>query len=153
MSNIKTNRINIGVSKIPKKYFYISVLILSLVLISFLLTGYLFKFKDEYTTSFLLDRGKFKNGTMKVNNSSTPFTNNLIPKSILNIYIESNSPDFIGNGVMNKISSDSFVIKLNEKQVTLLENRFKTDSTIKIRLNFSGLEKNIFQRIISDHKK
>jgi hypothetical protein len=150
---MEINRIKLGISKIPKKYVWISVMILSLSLLSLLATGMLFKFRDEYTLTTILDKTKIRNGYLRLDKNSLFFLDNNPQDAKVKIYLESDTTSFIGEGIL-KVSnkSDSSYLVLTPFQVERFEIKFSKDTSCKVRFVFNGTNQNIFTRILKDHK-
>lgn len=153
MENIKTNRIKLQISEMPQRYFFISILILFIIVLSVFATGYFFRFSDQYSDMRIITN-KDVQGENLVTNSNNQFIKNLPLKGSLRIYLLNGKSKFLGYGSINKKANEQLVlIKIENKVLNILNQKFKSADSIEIKLQYNGPKKSIFSRIFDDQNK
>jgi hypothetical protein len=153
MENIRTNRINLEISDIPKRYFYIGVLVLLITVLSVFATGYFFQFSDQYTERRMITKKDIQGNIIRIDADSQIFKH-LPPQSTIRIYFFNGRSQFLGYGKIDNESKGQFVqIRIDNKVHNVLAQKFKPADTIEVMLQYNSQQKNIFQRILFDQKK
>lgn len=149
------NRNHLKIAKVPQRYFLTGILIITITLATYLLTGSFLRYSDEYRTDVILSQQVLFPGKLRIKSIPPEILEHisLTNKITLNISAHNKSEFRIFKGLRIDKQKGLLAINLSPEDERWIKSAIKTNGDVISTLVFRGAERSLFSRLLESKKK